>query len=213
MNADYQEDGRSIRHDPASNDDRFLSLIYILYFVIKIADVTVHKIKLSYTIFPDILPTSKLQQPRLFLVRLEQRREILLILCCVCVLLVLLAVTCHEQINRFWSTLLINCELVDRKICGSILKQVKMDSVDGVDLILTQLGMGPWNYLFILAALLVPAILPVFLVGCEFINPQPVFTCNLPNNNTFSYNGPSTPLAVSWAPSYQPSPPTGESLP
>lgn len=63
-------------------------------------------------------------------------------------------------------------------------------SDDGLDTLLTQLGIGRWTYLHFAASTMVPALLPTFLIGSEFINPTPSFTCNIPEDNfTFPVNG------------------------
>ncbi|XP_071532974.1 steroid transmembrane transporter SLC22A24-like isoform X2 [Panulirus ornatus] len=65
-----------------------------------------------------------------------------------------------------------------------------MASLDGLDLLFTKLGIGKWNYIFYTTSLLVPATQPGLLIGAEFMNPLPSFTCNLfDNGSTTSYNG------------------------
>lgn len=65
-----------------------------------------------------------------------------------------------------------------------------MTTADGsLDHLLSQLGTGRWNYLFFATSSMVPAVLPIYLIGSEFLNPEPKFTCNIPDNDTKPVNG------------------------
>ncbi|XP_068237810.1 organic cation transporter protein-like isoform X2 [Palaemon carinicauda] len=65
-----------------------------------------------------------------------------------------------------------------------------MNNVDGLDDFLTKLGTGKWNYLFFATSAAVPGVLPIYLIGSEFLNSVTSFSCAVPDDNrTLPLNG------------------------
>lgn len=65
-----------------------------------------------------------------------------------------------------------------------------MSTADGLDDFLTKVGTGKWSSLFFATSALVPGLLPIFLIGSEFLNAVTPYSCDTADSNwTRPFNG------------------------
>ncbi|XP_064080244.1 solute carrier family 22 member 13-like isoform X2 [Macrobrachium nipponense] len=59
----------------------------------------------------------------------------------------------------------------------------EMNTADGLDDFLNQIGTGKWSYLFFAVSAVVPGLLPIYLIGSEFLNAVPSYSCDTADSN------------------------------